>query len=167
MKTRPVDFEERILFNHKQLVSNDSILIHMGDVCMGDDAKQNTLFLESVSQARTKILIPGNHDNKSISWYYDIGWDFVARDFTMSCFGVTLLFSHTPSLMVENAYQHFNIHGHTHANGHHAIDVAHYYDRSWHKEFALEQTDYYPVLLDDKLIRKLQASPISTVSGDV
>lgn len=163
---RPHNFEELILIACKRMVKEEDVIIHLGDVSMGEDVYWHELFVKSVPGK--KWLIKGNHDDKSNTWYLDRGWDFVGAKFQDRFFGKNILFSHTPvryteensSLWITNSFD-LNIHGHFHNSTHRLKD------RVWtntpndirdktladilttrHKLLAIEYTNYEPVLLE-------------------
>ena len=154
---RPKGFEQIILNNlSKTINSNDNLLIHLGDFCIGEDAKWHNIILSSLPCK--KWLIRGNHDRKSNNWYFTHGWDFIAEQFLDTYFGKKILFSHTPQKDVGNF--DLNIHGHFHNNLHrllegryviegekerNEIDLANLTPK--HKLLAIENTNYQPVLL--------------------
>jgi len=87
---RPEDFGEKILANlHKNIAPGD-ILIHLGDVCIGDDVIHHHS-LEFHTDRVKRILIRGNHDRKSNSWYLSHGWDFVCETFSMKHLGKDII----------------------------------------------------------------------------
>lgn len=117
---RPDDFEERILRNVMKMVKEGDVLIHLGDVCIGDDAKWHLKF-HLICRGK-QWLIRGNHDKKSFSWYLDHGWDFVADGVELKMFGKVIALSHVPVLIpIDPVY--VNVHGHHHANRHHPEDA--------------------------------------------
>src|SRR3990172_12754698 len=77
---RPDDFNERILRGLKQISPGDT-LIHLGDFCMGKDQYWHEMFMKELPGVK-RILVRGNHDRKSNSWYMRNGWDFVCDDFS-------------------------------------------------------------------------------------
>jgi len=157
---RPVDFSERILANLHFLQPEDT-LIHLGDICIGGDAYWH----EKLSGIHCrKILVKGNHDNKSNSWYLSHGWDFVCNSFTLTISGKKVVFSHQPQCLADND---FNIHGHFHNQ------LNRLKRREWvvadeekrnhynlktltinHINISLEGTKYQPVLLTNKLLEE-------------
>jgi calcineurin-like phosphoesterase family protein len=156
---RPIGFEDKILKNLSRVPECD-VMIHLGDVCIGQDERWNKLFLESVKCK--KWLVLGNHDNKSISWYLKQGWDFVGDAIRMRVFGKNIVFSHTP--IKDNGWFDINIHGHFH-NNLHRLKEARYISEdekirnkedlanltSKHKLLAIENTYYQPVNLENFL----------------
>lgn len=103
---RPENFNDIIWKNLEQL-NDDIILIHLGDICIGGDKEVH----KRLSKFKfKKILVKGNHDHKSNTWYLSHGWDFVCEEFRSNLYGHNILFSHKP---VENECD-INIHGHLH-----------------------------------------------------
>ncbi len=73
---RPEDFEDKIKKGLLNNVKPEDLLIHLGDICIGNDIENSNWFKNNLS-CKT-YLIRGNHDNKSIKWYMENGWDAVA-----------------------------------------------------------------------------------------
>lgn len=107
---RPENFDELIFKGLKEMQGCD-LLIHLGDICIGGDSEIHNK-LKEIIKCR-KILVKGNHDNKSNQWYLDNGWDFVCNSFRNTYFGKDILFTHEPD--VYSDYD-INIHGHLHNN---------------------------------------------------
>jgi calcineurin-like phosphoesterase family protein len=138
---RPADFEERI-WKNLLAMKEDDLLIHLGDVCMGNDSYWHNLIVKHI-KARM-VLVRGNHDSKSDTWYYEHSWDFVCDSFSLDKFGKKILFSHEP---VPNHGLDVNIHGHWHNNDHRIQpEFKEWYNDSY-KLLALEDIDYKPVNL--------------------
>lgn len=112
---RPDGFEDKILSAVARLVQCDDVLIHIGDFCIYCDEYWHELFRSACLGKRW--LVRGNHDRKSLGWYFSHGWDFVADEFSLEVFGKRVLFSHAP--VPEIADAELNIHGHLHNTGHH------------------------------------------------
>jgi calcineurin-like phosphoesterase family protein len=115
---RPEGFEETILENLRQVVKQEDVLIHLGDICIYRDEEWHSALCSAC--AGKMWLVRGNHDRKSLSWYLSHGWDMVADNLTMEVFGKRVAFSHKPI----SAHSDFdlNIHGHHHNTGHHPED---------------------------------------------
>lgn len=133
------------------------ILIHMGDVCIGRDYDMHKELMEATKEAKSRILIKGNHDKKTDTWYLETGgWDLVVKQLWIQRFGYDIILTHEPYDYAQHSlvpWGNFkNLHGHTHGNGHRSIDVAHYYQNKHHVELALENNNYRPFLLNQKLI---------------
>ena len=152
---RPANFEKQITVNWKKMVKPEDVIIHLGDVCIGSDPLYNHGITWLPGR---KILVRGNHDKKSIAWYFNAGWDFVCDSFSMEFAGKNILFSHQPK---EIGKFDLNIHGHFHnqlprlLRGEWVVsgekernhyDLAILTDK--HLNLSIEETNYQPVLLE-------------------
>ena len=157
---RPKDFSRQIVSNLSKMCRDDDILIHLGDICMGEDKYWHNAVIDRLNCK--KWLVRGNHDKKSNSWYLAHGWDFVCEQFTDTYFGKEILFSHVPQR--DNGTFNLNIHGHLHNNLERlkrkeyvtpdeearnigVVDIL----TPKHKLIALEFTGYKPVNLNEVL----------------
>lgn len=146
---RPFNYEA-LLWDNLFSLPEDSVLIHLGDVCIGKDSEVHEMI--SALKCR-KILVLGNHDYKSKAWYMDHGWDFACDMFSWELHRKTIVFTHKPVAVADNA---INIHGHFHnATPKIIAEVEDGRDKdllgilsSKHKLVACELTNYKPVLLD-------------------
>jgi calcineurin-like phosphoesterase family protein len=129
---RPVGFEKTILTRLDSTVKCGDVLYHLGDFCFGNDARWHRDFMSAC--AGRKILIRGNHDKKSITWYYEHGWDVVCDELRLKLFGKDILLSHKPS----DSFCDINIHGHHHNKGVPGVEVS-----PFHKLIMMEH-DYMP-----------------------
>ncbi len=131
---RPEDHTERQFRIWKSIVKAGDLVIHCGDVTWKAKELDNDLFL----LPGKKILVRGNHDSESHSWYMRNGFDFSCDSFVMK----KVLFTHAPANSLPgNAL--LNVHGHLHGNGHRTHDA-----QPWHRLLALENTKYSPVSFD-------------------
>lgn len=105
---RVFDYEDRIIKSLNNIRDND-IFIHLGDITIGHGIDFNHIL--SFYKFK-KYLVRGNHDDNSIKWYYEQGWDFVADSFSLNIYGKELLFTHKPIRINEGQ---INIHGHVHS----------------------------------------------------
>ncbi|MCP3683904.1 MAG: hypothetical protein GY861_14570 [bacterium] len=105
---RPKDYEIKI-FDGLRMISDGDVFIFLGDYCIGNDGYWHESHIMKFDFK--KILVLGNHDKKSYSWYYRYGWDLVCETFSMNIFGKKILFSHKPQ--IDSGYD-LNIHGHIH-----------------------------------------------------
>ena len=146
---RPKNFEDIILKNLSKNINETDCLIHLGDVCIGEDSKWNSKLLVTASLLTGKtILVKGNHDSKSDSWYYQHGWDFVCETFTLNKYGYNILFSHIP----QDGNFDINIHGHLH-NVNRRKEVNIKLDK--HILYAPEYENYRPITLKH-IIERIQ-----------
>lgn len=131
---RPVDFTEQIIKNWQFMIKEEDLVIHLGDITWNDDLVIDKLH-------GRKILVKGNHDKKSNSFYMAHGFQFSCESFSMYIGGMDIIFSHKPFIFHEHD---INIHGHLHS-------LAQVKSICLHYPLALEATDYKPILLGDIL----------------
>lgn len=136
-ESRPVDFEKRIEKSWIRIVDKDDLVIHLGDVIVGKSADWASIIPNLPGR---KILVLGNHDKKSESWYIENGFDFCCLSFTWQMYGLRIIFSHEPTM--EGVFD-LNIHGHLHLERHseYVTDKRHYL-------ISLEKSGYQPLTLD-------------------
>lgn len=141
---RPADFEEKIKKGLIRNVKKDDLLIHLGDVCIGNDIENNNWFKKELG-CRT-YLVRGNHDNKSISWYIKNGWDVVADRLDITMFGKRMCFTHMP--VAWDGYFNVNYHGHFHDTDRRRNDAEFSKIMSgYNKLISLEASNYQPIKL--------------------
>lgn len=126
----------------------DVTLIHLGDMCIGDDKEAHERLIYVTTYLQTLILVRGNHDKKSLS-FYNKYWEFVCDSFELIYGGEYIHFSHRP----QPPMGHFtkNIHGHTHGAMHHSEEYISYYDKDYHIDVSPEIVGYKPVKLETLL----------------
>lgn len=147
---RPIDFNDRIL-NSFSMIKPGDMLIHLGDFCIGNDETWHKVYFKELTGVKN-ILVRGNHDHKSNSWYLAAGWDMVCESFTFDMFGKKIMFSHYPKAW--DGYFDVNIHGHFHDTDHRRFEPQ--FTKlltAYNKLLAIERTDYQPVSLE-KFISK-------------
>lgn len=141
---RPSDFEEKILRGLAQIKTGD-MLIHLGDLAIGQDTEAIKRLQEATGLVPI-ILIRGNHDNKSRTWYQRYGLLLLAGEIMLRVNGKNVLLTHIPQPRREGIDH--NVHGHTHGNGHRFKEIADIYEDGYHIELALETSGYQPWRLD-------------------
>ena len=134
---RPENFNELIWENLCKLKKGD-ILIHLGDICFGKD---NEVHDRLSKYPFHKILIKGNHDKKTNTWYLNHGWDSVYKEFIIELRGQFVVFTHAP-VKLESPIT-LNIHGHLHQR----FELV----EPGHRLFSLEANNYKPVNLTEFL----------------
>ena len=137
---RPIDHENRLWQAMRQINSKDC-LIHLGDISIGDEARVHDTLIDTISCR--KILVMGNHDSKSWSWYMEHGWDFVCDSFRLKYCGKIIHFSHKPEPW--DGVWEINVHGHLHNLGHREKEFKEL--KQWHRLYAPELMDYKPIEL--------------------
>lgn len=132
---RPADADERILSNWRRLIQPQDMVIHLGDVCWGKYKLEEALpYLPG-----HKILVRGNHDGKSTSYYLRCGFSGVFDALILN----RIYLTHRPSPTLPEGCD-VNIHGHLH----NSVPVD-------HKEYphcqlySLEYENYEPRLLEN------------------
>lgn len=136
---RPDDFEKRIVNGWKNLERSKHILIHLGDVAIGKVTEAHERYIIPLDVK--KILVRGNHDDKSNNWYLEHGWDWVCESMTFERGGKRILFSHEPK--VWDGYWDINIHGHFHNANHRRYEAELKNDLlKGQRLLALELNDY-------------------------
>ena len=135
---RPSGITSLIIHNWKELVAEEDLVIHLGDVSWDSTFDMHSL-------PGRKVLVLGNHDKATLTKYLK-GFDFVCDSFTLNWGGLDLLFTHKPSIFHEHD---LNIHGHLHDLA--TIDSPH----CQHYLIALELNHYRPELLKTIITRAL------------
>ena len=110
---RPEGHEKLILQNIYDLVQDTDILICLGDVAFYKKEYWHKRLMQLGPY--NKILVKGNHDRETTSWYYKQGWDFVCDSFDLNIYGKEIHFSHYP-IPIGRLSENLNIHGHLHDN---------------------------------------------------
>jgi calcineurin-like phosphoesterase family protein len=154
---RPDNFEELIRANLKAKVKPCDLLIHLGDVTLGGNGQNkadNMWFKENLG-CKT-VLVLGNHDNKTIHWYQENGWDFVCESFHRQVNGQEVLFSHIPQIYNTERYD-VNVHGHLHANRHRGSSDDFEFRGRTFKLVSLEFSNYQPIDLEKLIINPMNA----------
>lgn len=126
------------LFN----IPPNDLLIHLGDICIGQDELTNRRL--KLLQYK-KILIRGNHDKKSLSWYLSNGWDVVMDGMEIIYHGHYLHLTHRPQR--PQGHTTWNIHGHTHGNMHRSEEYTEFYSKDYHIDISPELIGYKPIRL--------------------
>lgn len=106
---RPIDYQSKILQNWNRKVTNEDLVIHLGDVILYN--KKELFDIMNGLNGR-KILVKGNHDKESHLWYMRNGFAFCCDTFTYQ----NITFSHTiQSLSVGDVCNgRINVFAHSH-----------------------------------------------------
>lgn len=142
---RSGDWQEQLWKGIAAIPAGD-VLIHLGDICIGNDQQIHEKLLE-YGNGNSRILVRGNHDNKGLIWYQNHGWDFVCDGIDLLFQGHYLHLTHRPARPQGNST--FNIHGHTHGNLHRSEEYIEYYDAEhYHIDISPELVGFKPVRLE-------------------
>jgi calcineurin-like phosphoesterase family protein len=163
-ENRPLDHNEKIIENWNKVVSDDDLVIHLGDVIFGMD-KFETLKKVLGSLNGKKVLCRGNHDGYPESswgkwdWFMDAGFDAVMDYFVYQ----DMAFSHAPltPLPLTARYGYgkpvrLNIHGHFH-RGHTRVpqtgeDEAGFQDEFYDYQYYRANKEKYRLIqIEDEL----------------
>lgn len=119
---RAVSFNEDVVKAWNSVVSQKDTIVHLGDLTLTN--KANTKNWTDMLNGK-KYLILGNHDNRSVDWYKDVGFTVIpnAHKSMMDKRGnwVSYIFTHEPIINLPEGW--FNIHGHLHGNSHREISL--------------------------------------------
>lgn len=137
---------EQLILNWNSVVSEDDIIIHLGDfgMCNKETATEILTRLNG-----HKILVKGNHDNHSDQWFLDAGFEEVHKYLVLHEKDKVILLTHQPYKVPENEQNRYNLHlyGHVHGKGNEpglyptvALNGA---------CMCVERWDYKPVKLED------------------
>ena len=137
-ENRPSNYNELIIDNWNKYISNDDLVIHLGDFALTSSERTKQLIKQLTGK---KVIVLGNHD-KSSNFYMSNGFNFACNSFTLRYSNYNILFTHMPNY--DTIYD-INIHGHQHSN---SIEVT---DK--HFCFSIERTNYMPLLLNEILRR--------------
>jgi len=112
---KSVNEDHEVLVSILRIVQSDDVLIHLGDVSFYNNSHWHDILRKF--WIGKMILVRGNHDRKSLSWYYSYGWDFVCDEFKLNIYGKNLIFTHEP-IDINYTDADINIHGHLHNDEH-------------------------------------------------
>jgi calcineurin-like phosphoesterase family protein len=148
---RPSDVDVRIKRNWLSLVRPDDLVIHLGDVAFTFVPLKE--WMEELPGR--KILVRGNHDSHTVSWYMNNGFSFACDGLVLS----GIYFTHRPvPILPENTS--LNIHGHCHNRWPRGLRK---YPHS--RLFALEYEGYKPRILSS-FLHSIEAEKPYTISPE-
>lgn len=132
---------EQMMSRWNSVVSDDDIVVHVGDVSAGVGKRINDLQNIISSLKGQKLLIRGNHDHQTNDWYVTAGFKKVIDHINLS--GIFL--THYPlENMIQNGFDfsgvgtiNYVIHGHNHRT-----DTPNYDD---HFNVAVDRNNFTPV----------------------
>lgn len=136
---RPQNVDKLIIDNWNKAVKPNDTVIVLGDVTWSSNTHMDEL-------TGHKILVKGNHDHKSVSWYMNHGFDFACESLSMHLCNMNILFTHKPISSIGFGENILNIHGHLH-------DMKHPYDAwdNYRYLVVLERNGYNVEKLSDLL----------------
>jgi len=136
---RPENFTELLIKNWQEIVKPEDLVIHLGDVAIGNRRKVKDILAELPGR---KALVLGNHDRMhGPDWWMSQGFDFACQAMKYRNCWLT----HEPSTSLADGCL-LNIHGHLH-NFEREVHPD-YKAKPFHRLFAVEYTNYRPVNFD-------------------
>lgn len=146
---RPDNFTDLIIKNCKLQVMPQDLVIHIGDVLIGNRRKIDEIMAELPGKW---ILVRGNHD-----WCHSCDW-WMKHGFVFACDALIYretFITHKPAKELPDGCQ-WNVHGHLHNiwHGFHPEGGPELEDKQycktslkypWQRLFAVEYTNYAPV----------------------
>lgn len=139
------EMHSTLINNWNSVVNNDDTIYHLGDVTFTNfnDSKK---IIEQLNG--NKILIKGNHDKHSNSWFIDTGFNEVYDFIKLDYLDWILLLTHKPC--DNNLFQQFksnkiiNCHGHLH-------DTISLLNSKKYKCVSVERINYTPISINNLL----------------
>jgi len=112
------DMNETLIQNWNQTVKKEDIIILLGDLIFTKGESKAIVDILKRLNGR-KMLVVGNHDRKSYSWYLSNGIDFLAERFIWRFNKKKILFIHDPKSISYRDYRTCDVilHGHRHDKG--------------------------------------------------
>lgn len=139
---RPKNHTHAIVKRWNGCVSDDDLVIHLGDLT--SDSLRTKEEILPLLKGR-KQLVLGNHDHKSMKWYYDAGFMGVFHAYKY----YNVYFTHIPVLELP-AGATINIHGHFHNN---PKEKWEHMTGEHNYLLSLEEENLFPVQLENFLER--------------
>ena len=108
---------DAMIKNWNSIVTPNDVVIHLGDVGLGNVSDLKWIV---PSLNGHKILIKGNHDDKSDQFYKDCGFEDVCHSRMLEIDNKIIFLSHQPEKRPDNG-AHYDLHfyGHVHTKGYH------------------------------------------------
>jgi calcineurin-like phosphoesterase family protein len=132
---------ETIINNWNKVVTNDDIVIHVGDFKF--KIHNNDEDIMSILNGH-KVLVTGNHDRGSASFFKRLGFNEVYRKENL--YIGNFIFSHKPVKQTSLLLDKINIHGHVHNTKWFRYDLFHF-------NVSCEVINYTPISFD--VIKKI------------
>jgi calcineurin-like phosphoesterase family protein len=155
-KTRPEDYQKRILENLKKKVTADDIVIHLGDISSGVNEQEFIREMIKASHTKKWILVRGDRDKGSDHWYLNNGFTLVVTELAIKTTGGLVLLTHKPYYGSNTRKSEFlkNVHGHTCGTARKNAPLMVDHDLTWHLEFDFSKANFEPAALGT-IIQKL------------
>ena len=139
------EMNEAIINNWNSVVGKNDIVYHLGDFILHYDNIHDI-----VDRLNGKIiLLRGNHDGKSISYYNKLGFECVKTYTKLDEYKFIL--SHRPLNDYDIPFGYVNIHGHIHSK-----KLNSDFNPNLHYNVSVENINYKPIKVEEllKLVQK-------------
>ncbi len=137
---RPLSHDSLMANNWHELVKEDDIVLHLGDLMVWWGGKEQSEAVEIANALPgKKFMLRGNHDKLTDEEFAAFTGFQVIPEFTQTFGAVNVRFSHYPQTYDYN--WHLNIHGHIHNNEDPTVSPYR------HINVSVEVMDYKPVRL--------------------
>jgi len=139
------DMNKKVIDNWNSIVSNDDVIYHLGDFCLGSN--EDIINIYSKLNGK-KYFIRGNHDRKSASFYEKLGF-IVLKNAPIVLDEYKLMLSHTPLPNKKILDGYINLHGHIHNKKLNDDYPSKVYSEKLHINLSVDVTNFKPVSLDE------------------
>ena len=141
--TDVAEMNTALMENWNNIVTDDDIVIHLGDIALGTESQLKTLIPQLKGH---KILIKGNHDTKSHHFYSDCGFEEVCGQKILLVGDRIVFLSHRPESRPSDG-ENYDLHffGHVHTKGEYPTVCSN------GACLCVERWNYKPVCLDTVL----------------
>ena len=144
------EMNETIIKNWNELVTNDDIVYHLGDIAFG--IKEDAIDIISLLNGK-KYIVRGNHDKWNVNFYESCGLT-ILRNPPIKLEKYKLLLSHVPVSDKLIPKDYINLHGHIHnKNLYECIEnyLPSEYSLEKHINISCDVTNFKPISIEDIL----------------
>lgn len=134
---------ETLISNWNSVVSDDDIIYHFGDFCLSD--KTSIKKIASILNGH-KILVRGNHDRVSVSFYESVGFEVLTHA-PIKLEEEKLLLSHVPVPDTRMPEGYINVNGHIHNKLLNDDYPTNLYDKDKHFNVSCDVLAFKPISL--------------------
>lgn len=134
---------ETLISNWNSVVSDDDIIYHLGDFCLSD--KTSIKKIASILNGH-KILVRGNHDRVSVSFYESVGFEVLTHA-PIKLEEEKLLLSYVPVPDTRMPEGYINVNGHIHNKLLNDDYPTNLYDKDKHFNVSCDVLDFKTISL--------------------
>ena len=138
------EMNDKMINSWNAIVRPQDVIIHLGDLIFTKGASEEIKKIIKRLNGR-KILVAGNHDRKSYSFYMSAGIEFICESFRWFYNDKQIMFIHSPHDIDPSILKKVDyiIHGHSHQNSPFISKVK----KTTFINVSVEQIQYKPILL--------------------